>query len=191
MTGVRAQITTGVGMSRVPYPSRDQYPQAHLAAYDRLLRERGPLHIFLALANIPNLLDPLLSFTKEMKQGAAVDARLRELAIMTVGLLTGAKYEFSHHWNSALAAGVRREQLENLADFEHSGVFDDREKAVIRYAQAATLQIEVPDPIWADLRAHFDVREAMDIVMAVAWYNAVVRMILPLQIEIEDWFEQS
>ena len=140
---------------------------------------------------MPNLLDPLLSFTKEMRQGAAVDARLRELAIMTVGLLTGARYEFDHHWNSALAAGVRREQLEALADFEGSDLFDEGEKAVIRYAHAATLQLEVSDPIWADLRDHLDVREAMDIVMAVAWYNAVVRVILPLQIEIEDWFEQS
>jgi hypothetical protein len=31
----------------------------------------------------------------------------------------------------------------------------------------------------------------MDIVMAVAWYNAVVRILMPLQIEIEDWFQRS
>jgi alkylhydroperoxidase family enzyme len=178
-------------MSRVPYPTRDEYPQPYLAAYDRLLRERGPLHIFLALANIPNLLDPLLTFTQEMREGAAVEARLRELAIMTVGLLTRADYEFSHHWNAALRAGARREQLENLADFETSGAFDAKERAVIRYAKAATLEIEVADPVWAALREHLDVREAMDIVMAVAWYNGVVRMILPLQIELEDGFKRS
>ena len=77
-------------MARVPYPTRDEYPSAYLAAYDRMLRERGdpPLHIFLALANIPNLLDPLLTFTREMREGAAIEARLRELAIMTVALVT-------------------------------------------------------------------------------------------------------
>jgi AhpD family alkylhydroperoxidase len=179
-------------MSRVPYPSREEYPKAHLPAYDRMLAERGnpAPHIFLALANIPNLLDPLLSFTREMRHGSVIEARLRELSIVTVGLVTKCEYEFDHHWNSALAAGLRREQLEQLADFETSVEFDDRERAIIRYAREATLAIEVSDQTWADLRSHLSLREAMDIMMAVAWYNAVVRMLIPLQIEQEDWFKR-
>jgi alkylhydroperoxidase family enzyme len=179
-------------MARVPYPKRDAYPAAYLAAYDRMLRERGdpPLHIFLALANIPNLLDPLLTFTKEMREGAVIDARLRELAIMTVALATGASYEFNHHWNSALEAGVRREQLEQLAEAETSAAFDDRERAIVRYAREATLSLEVSDETWSTLRTHISVREAMDVVMAVAWYNAVARVLLPMEIEIEGWHQR-
>jgi hypothetical protein len=30
----------------------------------------------------------------------------------------------------------------------------------------------------------------MDVVMAVAWYNAVARMLLPMEIEMEDWYER-
>ena len=172
-------------MARVPYPTRNEYPSAYLAAYDRMLRERGdpPLHIFLALANIPNLLDPLLTFTREMREGAAIEARLRELAIMTVALVTGASYEFNHHWNSALKAGVRREQLEQLADA--SDAFDERERAIVRYAREATLSLKVSDETWSALRRHFSVCETMDVVMAVAWYNAVARILLPMEIEME------
>ena len=180
-------------MSRVPYPTREEYPKAHLAAYDRMLAERGnpAPNIFVALANIPNLLDPLLEFTKEMRQGAAIEARLRELSIVTVGLVTKCSYEFEHHWNSALKAGLRRAQLEQLADFETSSEFDDSEKAIIRYAREATLAIEVSDQTWNGLRKHFSMREAMDVMMAVAWYNAVVRMLIPMQIEKEDWFKKG
>jgi alkylhydroperoxidase family enzyme len=179
-------------MARVPYPKRDEYPPAYLAAYDRMLRERGdpPLHIFLALANIPNLLDPLLTFTKEMREGAAIDARLRELAIMTVALATGASYEFNHHWNSALEAGVRHEQLEQLAEPETSDAFDESERAIVRYAREATLSLKVSEETWSALRRHFSVREAMDVVMAVAWYNAVARVLLPMEIEIEAWHQR-
>ncbi|MEA2281829.1 MAG: hypothetical protein QOK21_2436 [Solirubrobacteraceae bacterium] len=179
-------------MARVPYPERDGYPSAHLAAYDRMLRERGDpaLHIFAALANIPNLLDPLLTFTREMREGAVIEARLRELAIMTVALATGASYEFDHHWNSALSAGLRREQLEQLADAETSNAFDEQELAIVRYAREATQSLEVSDETWSELRRHFTVRETMDVVMAVAWYNAVARMLLPLEIELEDWHER-
>ena len=179
-------------MARVPYPERDEYPSAYVAAYDRMLRERGdpPLHIFLALANIPNLLDPLLTFTSEMREGAVIEARLRELAIMTVALATGATYEFNHHWNSALDAGVRREHLEQLAEAETSDAFDDRERAIVRYAREATLSLNVSDETWSALRRHLSVREAMDVVMAVAWYNAVARMLLPMEIEMEAWHKR-
>jgi alkylhydroperoxidase family enzyme len=179
-------------MARVPYPERDEYPSAHLAAYDRMLRERGDpaLHIFAALANIPNLLDPLLTFTREMREGAVIEARLRELAIMTVALATGATYEFDHHWNSALNAGLRREQLEQLADAETSDAFDESERAIVRYARETTLSLKVSDETWSALRGHFSLRETMDVVMAVAWYNAVARMLLPMEIETEDWHER-
>jgi len=180
-------------MARVPYPTRDEYPSAYLTAYDRMLRERGdpPLHIFLALANIPNLLDPLLTFTREMREGAAIEARLRELAIMTVALVSGASYEFTHHWNSALKAGVRREQLEQLADAQTSDAFEERERAIVRYAREATLSLQVSDETWSALRRHFSVRETMDVVMAVAWYNAVARILLPMEIEMEDWYKRG
>jgi alkylhydroperoxidase family enzyme len=180
-------------MARVPYPKRDDYPSAYLAAYDRMLRERGdpPLHIFAALANIPNLLDPLLTFTREMRVGAVIEARLRELAIVTVALATGATYEFNHHWNSALEAGLRSEQLEQLADAETSEAFDQQERAIVRYAREATLSLNVSDETWFALRRHFSMRESMDVVMAVAWYNAVARMLLPMEIELEDWYERQ
>jgi alkylhydroperoxidase family enzyme len=180
-------------MARVPYPKRNEYPSAYLDAYERMLRERGdpPLNVFAALANIPNLLDPLLSFTREMREGAVVEPRLRELAIMTVAVLTGAAYEFNHHWNSALKAGLRREQLEQLADAETSDTFDERERAVVRYAREATLSLEVSDATWSALRRQFSVRETMDVVMAVAWYNAVARVLLPVEIELEDWYERD
>jgi alkylhydroperoxidase family enzyme len=157
-----------------------------------MLRERGDpaLHIFAALANIPNLLDPLLTFTREMREGAVIEARLRELAIMTVALTTRATYEFNHHWNAALEAGLRREQLEHLADAETSDAFDGRERAIVRYAREATVSLNVSDETWSALRGHFSVRETMDVVMAVAWYNAVARMLMPLEIEMEDWHER-
>ncbi|MDX6684143.1 MAG: hypothetical protein QOF86_271 [Baekduia sp.] len=179
-------------MARVPYPERGDYPAAYLDAYDRMLRERGdpPLNVFAALANMANLVDPLLTFTAEMREGAVIEARLRELAILTVALATGATYEFDHHWNPALDAGLRREQLEDLAGAETSDVFDDRERSIVRYAREATLSLKVSDDTWDGLRRHFSLRETMDVVMAVAWYNAVARILLPLEIETEDWHER-
>ena len=108
-----------------------------------------------------------------------------------VGLVTKSRYEFDHHWNAALQAGVRREQLENLAQFETAPMFDDQERAVLRYAKEATESGNVSDSTWAALRRTFDTRQAMEIVLTVAWYNCVVRILLPLQIEHEPGFKRN
>jgi alkylhydroperoxidase family enzyme len=179
-------------MARVPLPSRDEYPEEYRATYDRMQRERGDPtpHVFLALANMPNLMDALLTFTREMRRGSVMDARLRELGIMMTAKAANSAYEFDHHWNHAIRAGVRREQLEALEEYETSSLFDARERAVLRYAQEATRHIEVSDATWAALTEAFPLREAMDLVMAVAWYNAVARINGPLKVENEPWFRK-
>jgi alkylhydroperoxidase family enzyme len=155
-------------------------------------RERGnpTPHVFLALANMPNLMDALLTFTKEMRHGSIMDARHRELGIMMTAHTAKSAYEFDHHWNHAIRAGATHEQLEALDDFETSPLFSDRERAVLRYAAEATARIGVSDATWNALVAAFTLREAMDLVMAVAWYNAVARINGPLKIENEPWFKR-
>lgn len=172
---------------RVPYPTRDEMPLADQSAYDRLLRERGPVHVFLAIANAPDLLNDFLTFTAGMKSKAHVDARLRELAIIMVGETSGAGYEVAHHAHNALKAGVRPAQLASIRDFESSPEFDAAEKAVLRYSRCVTAELQVPDDVWRSLRDTLSLRQTMDIVFAAAWYNAVARILMPLNIEIEPW----
>jgi alkylhydroperoxidase family enzyme len=179
-------------MARVPYPKREDLPETDRAIYDRMQHERGvpTANIFLALANTPNLLDKILSLAGELRTGTVIEKRFRELAVLTVGLVTGSQYEFDHHWNAALKAGVRRAQLEALADFETSPEFDEQERAVIRFAREVTHPGEVRDATWNGLRGFFDVRQSMEILLTIAWYNMVVRILLPLQIENEEWFKR-
>lgn len=180
-------------MARVPYPTRDDLPEAQRPIYDRMQRERGvPTgNIFLALANVPHLLDPILTMAGALRNDTIIDRRHRELAVLMVGLIGKSAYEFDHHWNAALQAGVRREQLQALADFETSPEFDDQERAVLRFAAEITRTGEVQDATWTDLRRYFDIRQSMEIQLTVAWYNCVIRILLPLQIEHEHWFERK
>jgi alkylhydroperoxidase family enzyme len=108
-----------------------------------------------------------------------------------VGLITKSQYEFDHHWNAALHAGVKRVQLEGLAQFETSPQFNDQERAVLRYAKEATETGVVSDSTWGKLRSYFDIQQAMEVVLTVAWYNCVVRILLPLQIEHEPGFKRN
>jgi len=100
-------------MARVPYLNREDLPEADREIFDNLAAERGSVgNIFRTLAHTPKLLRRFLALGGELRNGTALDPKLRELAIMTVGRLTNAEYEFVHHWNLARRAGVPREKLE-------------------------------------------------------------------------------
>ena len=172
-------------MARVPYPKLEDLPQAERPIYERMVRERGGGHIWLALANAPKILDPSCRWRARCATTPCSRSAFASSACVMVGLVTKSAYEFDHHWNAALAAGVRREQLENLAQFETSPHFDDKERAVLRYAKEATETGVVSDASWDALRRHFDTQQAMEVVLTVAWYNCVVRILLPLEIEHE------
>ncbi len=178
-------------MARLPLLDRDDLPEADRAVYDRLQASRGTPtgNIWRALANAPNLLDRILSLADELRHGVEIDKPYRELAVLMVGLVSGSQYEFDHHWNAAVKAGLPRQKLESLAQFETSPLFDDRERAVLRYAREATSG-EVADATWNALRERFGERQATEIVVTVAWYACVVRILVPLKIENEAWFKR-
>ena len=134
--------------ARLPYIDREGLPESDRDIYDKLVQERGagPVgNIFRTLANAPNLLRRFNALGGELRNKTQLDPKLRELALMTVGRLTDAEYEFTHHWNISLRVGIPREQLEHLAQFETSPLFNAEERAVMRYAVEATCEVKVSD----------------------------------------------
>ncbi len=174
-------------MARLPYLTRNDLPESDRDIWDDFLKSRGtePGHVHRTVANAPNLLRQFLGLANELRNGTQLDPKLRELALMTVGRLTNAEYEFVHHWNIALKVGVRREQLEQLADYAASPAFNDHERAVMRYAEEATRNVRVSDLTFEALRGFLDNRRIMELVMNVAFYNSVVRVLVPCGVELE------
>ena len=174
-------------MARLPYLNREDLSEADRDIFDRLVEERkNPVgNIFRMLAHTPKLLRRFLALGGELRNGTELDPKLRELALMTVGRLTGAEYEFTHHWNLARHVGNSREQLEPLAEFETSPLFNDQERIVMRYALEATMNVRVSDATFEALRLSLDTRRLMELVQNVAFYNMVVRILVPLGVEVE------
>jgi alkylhydroperoxidase family enzyme len=174
-------------MGRLPYLTRNDLTEADREVWDDFVKSRGtdPGHIHRTVAHAPRLLRRFVALADECRNGTALDPKLRELALMTVGRITGAEYEFVHHWNMASRLGVRREQLEQLADYAASPAFDAHERAVMRYAEEATRNVRVSELTFDALREFLDNQRIMELVMNVAFYNSVARVIVPCGVELE------
>jgi alkylhydroperoxidase family enzyme len=81
-------------------------------------------------------------------------------------------------------AGITDVQLEDLASFETSANFDDREKAVLRYAEGMTrTPADVSDAVFEDIRKLFSTEQIVELTAAVALENFRARFNCALKIQ--------
>jgi AhpD family alkylhydroperoxidase len=177
-------------MSRLPLLTREDLATQDQQVFDRVETARGsPVgNIWRVLLNSPNLTDRVLSLADELRQGTTIERRDRELAVLTVGLVTNCTYEFEHHSHAAVRAGITPQEIKALSDFERSELFSEKDRAIIRFAYEATKNVRVDDHTWNALAKYFSQRHLMEIVLTVAWYNTVVRILSPLAVEFEPEF---
>lgn len=123
-----------------------------------------------------------------VRTGLPTSRKLRELGILTVALLTGAEYEYKHHAPDFLAAGGSQAELDALNRFISSNprqalvepVLSAPESIVIEYAVQVTLDVKVADATFARMKAQFDTTQIVEITTAIAAYNMVARILVPL-----------
>lgn len=120
-----------------------------------------------------------------IRGATTLDGGLRELAILRVAVLNRAPYEFAQHAPVALAEGVPQAQIDAVAEWRGSARFDARERDMLAYTDAMTLQVQVPDALFDALRRHFDARALVELTGVVAGYNMVSRFLEALKIDIE------
>lgn len=179
-------------MARLRYRDRDELPEGYRYLFDNLSRESGRVgNIFRAMAHSPRLLHQFMRLGSDLRYRTRLDPRLRELAILTVGRLTGAAYEYVHHLDLARRAGVSEAQIAGLPVWERHPAFSEQERAVIRYAETVTRDIRVPDAVWDGVRAFLDEEQMVELTLTVAFYNLVVRFLEPVQVELEEVAQAS
>jgi AhpD family alkylhydroperoxidase len=174
-------------MARLPYLDREDLPESERDIFDDMMERFGRIHhLHRAIAHSPVLLRALLHWGEAIRRSTRLDPILRELAILTVGRLTQCEYEYVHHQGIAKRVGVRQEQLDRLEAWENDAAFTEQERAVIRYATEATQYVRVSDATFEALRRFLDAEQLVQLVLVVGHFNMVVRILLPLEIELES-----
>jgi len=169
-------------MARVPY-----LDQQDLAAEHRDLLARS-INIVRALANSPNGLRAFHGLAEFIRFRSRLDPRLRELAILMVGYVTRSPYEWSHHVEIGMRFGVSDADIRALME-EAEGrpsQLEPQARTVLKAAAEMTRGLGLSDATFAELRASLDNERTVDLVVTIAFYNAVVRVLASLQVDVED-----
>jgi alkylhydroperoxidase family enzyme len=168
--------------------------------YARIAARRKPrplIPLDLTLLHSPPVANGYNAFVGALRTETIVPQSLLELAISRVAILTGAVYEWNIHAALALKAGLSPHALE-IARATPKGevtvtvtakvkpvegeALTEKEVAVLRYTDEATVDVKVQDATFEDLKTHFNAREILELATVVAGYNAVSRILVPLDV---------
>ena len=174
-------------MSRVSHIEESEHPElAELIGRIRGARGGRLLNFYRTLLHSPQLAATWLPFNDAVRRETLLDARVRELTIMRVAILNRVDYVLNiHRRRYAAQAGVTADECDALTDWARSTLFGRRERAVLSYVDAMTREIEVPDPVFEELREHFGERETVELTVLVGAYNLHTRVLMALRVDPE------
>jgi alkylhydroperoxidase family enzyme len=174
-------------MARVPYASRETAPPKVAEIFAKL--EAGGyqlLNLYRAVGHCGELGPAFIRLGNKILFQGKLPPTLRELAILRVGHLAQAPYEYSKHLVIGRRAGLSQAQLDALPDWEGSRAFDAQERAVLAYTDEVSRHYRAQDATFAALQGFLDSEQLVELTVVIGFYEMICRVLEALQIEIEE-----
>jgi alkylhydroperoxidase family enzyme len=168
-------------MARLPYIDADQLPPEQ-----RDLLKR-PINLTRLLVNSPGMAKAFHGIGGYIRSKSTLDTRLRELAILQVGWMEKSEYEFTHHVKIGKEFGVTDEDIQGLF-LETEGKpskLDPLTKTVLKGAREMVRNIGMSDETFAEIKQHLSNEHMTDLVLTIAFYCAVVRVLATMKMDNE------
>jgi alkylhydroperoxidase family enzyme len=174
-------------VARVPVEEHPVDPEAR-ALLDAI-RARGnrPINLNLVSALSPKLAKGRSALVSAIRYESSVPRPLRELTILRTAQLMGGDYEVHQHTPAALTCGYSQAQLDALAQWQGSSLFNERERALLAYLdQAVRSKADVDDKTFGELARLFNSKEIVEITMIAAQYMGTAMLTNALRIRIDE-----
>lgn len=172
-------------MARLPYIEKSELPAEH---QDLLKRE---ITLFKCMVHSPNAVRAFQGLGTFIRHKSRLDPRLREIAILAVGWITQAPYEWSHHVKIGQEFGVSEDDIRGvIAECEgRANALEPVARLIIKASGEMTGDLAVADATFAELKKSFDNECLTDLVVTMAFYNAVVRYLGTMRIDVEPDYQ--
>ena len=168
-------------MARVKLLTKADLPPDQQDLLDR------DITLYKVLAHSPNGARAFKGLGQFIRFKSRLDPRLRELAILQVGWLARAAYEWSHHVKIGHDFGVSDDDIQALID-DTAGKptkLDALTLTVLKGAREITNDGAMAAATFASLQATLGNEIVVDLTITIAFYCAVVRVLGTLQIDVE------
>jgi len=150
------------------------------------------INIYRLMLHSPSLASAWFDLNQAVRYGTEIDGQSREIAVIRVAVLNDIEYVLRAHGPAyALKEGLTPSQVEALTDWQKSGLFNDKQRALLAYTDAMTREIDVPDLVFDQVRSHFTERQTVELTLLIGAYNMLTRFLKALKVDPESTSAKS
>jgi 4-carboxymuconolactone decarboxylase len=168
-------------MARVPYFDMSKAP----AAYTELIGNRPPLNLYKMLPHAGPAAVGFLKLGGAILRDSELDPRLREVAILRVGMLSRANYEVHQHKRVANRVGLSDAKIAAIEIDADTSALDTAELQVLRFTDQLVLHVKAPDAMFHDMQAMLSSQALAELVLTIGFYMMVSRFLENYEVDIE------
>lgn len=149
-----------------------------------IMSRRGRVStLYQVLLNSPPMAQGWEQLLTAVRHHNTLDAIDRELIIVRVAVLNGARFEYDAHVPIALAAGATQASIDTVSDPARAvDQLPEGTRALIDLTDTMTRDIRVPDALYERVRGHYTERQVLDAMVTIGAYNMVSRFLEALHI---------
>ena len=155
---------------------REDHPELEelFALYDETL-SFVPNSLY-TMARRPEILRAFSDLITQIWRTGTLPQPLKPLIAIVSSVAAGCRYCQAHEAVDAKMRGVPDEKISAIWDFERSPLYDDAERAVLRFARDASLvPNEVTPASFEELRRHWDDGQIVEIMAVVGLFGFLNR----------------
>jgi len=161
-------------MARIPYAPAENPGADHM------------LNLFRMLAHSPPVAHGFARLGGALLQDSTLDPRLREAAILRVGLLAGAWYEVEKHTAIGRMVGLSEAEISALAPGQDQSALGDALRAALALTDELFTDVRASDAALERARRYLDDRQLVELIVTAGYYGLVCRVLETLGIDRED-----
>jgi 4-carboxymuconolactone decarboxylase len=144
------------------------------------------LNLFKVLLNHPKLVRNWGRFGNYILQGSTLPPREREIAILRIGWLNEAQYEWEQHVRVGKDAGLTDAEIERITQGPQAG-WNRHDAALVQAADDLFDNSVVSDDTWKVLAETYNTQQMMDLVFSIGQYNLVSWALNSFGVPLDDF----
>ena len=174
---------------RVPPLPKDEWDEEAREVLGAALRGMGPLNIFSTLARHPKLLKRWLVFGNHVLAKSTLPPRERELAILRIGWLCRAEYEWGQHAAIGRQTGLSDEEIRRIPKGPDAPGWSAFDATLLRATDELHGDAFISDATWKALSQRYNTQQIIDLIFTVGQYNLVSMALNSLGVQREPGVE--
>jgi alkylhydroperoxidase family enzyme len=145
-----------------------------------------PLNVQNMMAHHPKLMQAWMPFRNHVVANSTLLARQRELIILRTAHNCQADYEWQHHVERGLAAGLNKAEIDRVKQGPDASDWQADESALLSAADDCFSNFCISDKNVQEVSSHFNKQQQLDLVVTVGMYITLAFIIKTWDVPMED-----